>query len=72
MLPAPSFEADFPIIEIKEIFNLIKKKTSLGDALMIAVSEKHLSFVSTMVSWDHLHFENIFPGTVVTPEIFLS
>lgn len=72
VLPVPSFEADFPAIEVKQIFDLIKGRTSLGDALMISVANKHLPFVSTMVSWDDIHFENIFPGTVLAPEEYLK
>ncbi len=72
VLPVPSFETNFPVIEIQKIFDLIKGRTSLGDALMISVAKKHLPFVSTMVSWDDLHFKNIFPGTVLTPEKFLK
>lgn len=72
VLPVPSLETQFPVIEIKEIFDLLKNKTSLGDALMISVAKRHLSFISTMVSWDNIHFENIFPGTVLTPEKFLT
>jgi predicted nucleic acid-binding protein len=71
VLPVPSFETSFPVIEIREIFDLIKGRTSLGDALMISVAKKHLPFVSTMVSWDDAHFESVFPGTVLTPEKFL-
>ena len=72
VLPVPSFETKFPVIEIKEIFHLMKNRTSLGDALMISVAKKHLPFVTTMVSWDDLHFKNIFPGTVLTPEKLLK
>jgi hypothetical protein len=32
VLPVPSFETNFPNIKIKEIFDLITGKTSLGDA----------------------------------------
>lgn len=72
VLPVPSFETSFPVIGIREIFDLIKGRTSLGDALVISVAKKHLPFVSTMVSWDDIHFENIFPGTVLTPEKYLT
>lgn len=72
VLPVPSFETNFPAVEIKQIFDLIKGRTSLGDALMISVANKHLPFVSTMVSWDDIHFENVFPGTVLTPEKYLK
>ena len=70
VLPVPSFETNFPIIKIKEIFDLIAGRTSLGDALMISVARKHLPFVTTLVTWDDLHFKDIFPGTVLTPAIF--
>jgi predicted nucleic acid-binding protein len=70
VLPVPSFETNFPIIKIKEIFDLIAGRTSLGDALMISVARKHLPFVTTLVTWDDLHFIDIFPGTVLTPERF--
>ena len=68
----PDFETNFPTIGIKEIFALLKNRTSLGDALMVSVAKSHLAFISTMVTWDNLHFENIFPGTVLTPEEFLQ
>ena len=72
VLPVPSLETNFPTIGIKELFDLLKTKTSLGDALMVSVAKNHLAFISTMVTWDNLHFENIFPGTVLTPEEFLQ
>jgi predicted nucleic acid-binding protein len=72
VLPVPSFETYFPVIEIKEIFDLMKNRTSLGDALLISVAKKHLPFVTTMVSWDDLHFNDIFPGTVLTPKKYLK
>jgi predicted nucleic acid-binding protein len=72
VLPVPKLETAFPAIEIQEIFDLIKNKTSLGDALLISVARKHVPFVNTMVSWDDSHFKSIFPGTVLTPEVFLK
>lgn len=72
VFPAPSLESKFPEIEIKALFDLLKRRTPLGDALMISVAGKFLPFVSTMVSWDKLHFENIFSGSVLTPEEYLS
>ena len=72
LLPAPILETNFPTILIKEIFNLLKRRTSLGDALMISVAKKHLPFISTMITWDNIHIKNIFHGTVLTPEEFLQ
>jgi predicted nucleic acid-binding protein len=66
------FATNFPDIGIKEIFDLLKRGTSLGDALMILVAKKHLPFISTMITWDNKHFKNIFHGTVLTPEEFLQ
>jgi len=71
VLPVPMLETNFPGIEIKEIFNLIKQRTSLGDALMISVAKKHLPFISTMITWDNMHLKNVFYGRVLTPEEFL-
>jgi len=72
VLPSPSLETNFPNIKIKGILDLLKNKTSLGDALMVLVAQKPLPFISTMVTWDKIHFENIFPGTVLTPDEFLQ
>ena len=72
VLPVPSFETNFPVVEIKEIFDLMKSRTSLGDALVLSVAKKHLPFVTTMVSWDDSHFEDVFPGNVLSPEKFLK
>ena len=71
VLPAPELNSSFPSITLSDIFGLLKKRTSLGDALMILVAQKHLPFVSTLVSWDKLHFNHIFPGTVLNPDEFL-
>jgi len=72
VLPSPDLEANFPDIGIKGIFDLLKNRASLGDALMLVVAQKHLPFISTMVTWDKIHFENIFPGTVLTSDEFLQ
>ena len=68
VLPVPSFETNLTTIKIKDIFDLLRRRTSLGDALMASVAKKHLPFISTMITWDNLHFKNIYHGTVLTPE----
>ncbi len=72
VFPVHDLETNFPAIGIHEIFDLLKKKTSLGDALVMAVARKHLPFVSTMITWDNEHFEDKFPGDVLTPEEFMQ
>lgn len=68
VLPEPNFKSALPEIEIRELFDILCKKTSLGDALMMAVADKHLPFVKTMVTWDSEHFNDKYSGIVLTPE----
>ena len=72
VLPEPDFQGDFPGIKIDRLFCNLCKKTSFGDALMISVAEKYLSFVSTMVTWDNEHFKDKFTGNVLTPDEFIA
>lgn len=72
VLPAPRRDMKFPEVEVSAIFDLFKSRTSLGDALMISVAQKHTPFCRTMISWDKRHFENIFQGTVLNPKEFLG
>jgi hypothetical protein len=72
VLPEPNLKHDFPGIEINRLFGILCKKTSFGDALMISVAEKYLSFVSTMVTWNDVHFKDRFDGNVLTPNVFLA
>ena len=72
VLPEPDLRSDFSAIKINRLFGILCKKTSFGDALMISVAEKYLSFVSTMVTWDNEHFKDKFTGKVLTPDEFLA
>lgn len=72
VLPASDLASNFPTIGIQELFDVLKNRASLGDALMLAVAAKHLPFVSTLVTWDDEHFKGQFPGTVLTPGDYLS
>ena len=40
VLPEPDLQSDFPDIEIRRLFDMLSKKSSFGDALMMAVAEK--------------------------------
>jgi len=72
VLPEPNLQNDFPNIEINRLFGILSKKTSFGDAFMISVAERFLSFVPTMVTWDDAHFKDKFAGEVLTPDAFLA
>ncbi len=70
VLPDIGLEGAFPAVRIQDVFDRIKQKTALGDALMLAMAKKHLPFISTLVTWDKGHFTDKFPGDVLTPEEF--
>jgi predicted nucleic acid-binding protein len=72
VLPEPDIKSAFPGIEINRLFDILCKKTSFGDALMMAVAEKHLSFVETMVTWDNEHFKDRYIGKVLTPDEYMN
>ena len=72
VLPQADLQHDFPDINIGSIFNILCNKSSFGDALMISVAEKYLSFVTTLVTWDNEHFKDKFSGKVLTPDEFLA
>ena len=72
VLPEPNIQSAFPGIEISRLFDIMCKKTSFGDALMMAVAEKHLPFVKTMVTWDSEHFKDRYSGKVLTPDGYIT
>jgi predicted nucleic acid-binding protein len=72
VLPEPDIQSAFPGIEINRLFDILCKKTSFGDALMMAVAEKHLSFVETMITWDNEHFKDRYIGKVLTPDEYMT
>lgn len=71
VLPAPDITSGFPTFPIQDLFEHLQKRIPLGDALMLTVAAKYLSFVSTLITWDRDHFLGKFPGDVMTPGEFL-
>ena len=71
VLPEPELQSVFPSIMINRLFKILCKKASFGDALMISVAEKYLSFVSTLVTWDNDHFKDKFGGKVLSPAEYM-
>ena len=72
VLPTPELSSNFPTIGIQELFDVLKNRASLGDALMLTVAAKYLSFVSALVTWDDEHFKGQYSGTVLTLEEYVS
>ena len=67
VLPPPDMNSDFPALSIESLFDQIRKRIPLGEALILAVAAQYLPFVSTFVTWDKTHFKEKFPGRVITP-----
>ena len=72
VLPPPDMTSDFPGFRIEDLFEQFQKKISLGDALMLTVTQKNLSFISTLVTWDKDHFKSKFQGIVMTPREYMA
>lgn len=72
VLPPADMTSNFPGFPIEGLFEQFQKKISLGDALMLIVAKKHVSFISTLVTWDRDHFKDKFPGSVITPDEYLA
>ena len=72
VLPEPNLQSDFPVLKIRRLFDMLSKKSSFGDALMLAVAEKYLAFVSTLVTWDNEHFKEKYTGKALTPEAYMT
>lgn len=72
VLPPPDMQSKFPTLEISKLFDILCKKMSFGDAMVLAVAEKYLPLAKTMVTWDKEHFENKYPGKVLTPEEYIT
>jgi predicted nucleic acid-binding protein len=72
ILPEPDLQSVFPDLEISRLFDILSKKSSFGDTLMMAVAEKYLSFVSTLVTWNNEHFNEKYTGKALTPEEYMT
>jgi hypothetical protein len=72
VFPSPDMQSSFPTLEISKLFDILCRKMSFGDAMILAVAEKYLPFAKTMVTWDKEHFENKYSGKVLTPEEYIT
>ena len=70
VLPDTRLEGAFPAVSIAELFDIIKKKTSFGDALVLSVAKRQLPSVSMMVTWDADYLKGKFEGEVLSPAEF--
>ena len=72
VLPAADLDAQIPRMALGELFALLQRRMSLGDAQFLLTARKHAAFVETLVTWDRDHFLDRFAGRVATPEEILA
>jgi predicted nucleic acid-binding protein len=72
VLPDTSQDSILPSAKVSEVFDLIKERMSFGDAYILAVANKTLPSLATVVTWDKNHFQGKFPSRILTPAEYLS
>ena len=72
VLSAADLDAPLPKTGVGELFALVQRRMSLGDAQFLLTARKHVAFASTLVTWDRDHFLDRFAGRVATPEEILA
>ena len=72
VLPTADFDAPVPKMGVAELFALLERRMSLGDAQFLLTDRKHAAFATTLVTWDRDHFLDRFAGRVATPEEILG
>ena len=72
VLPHHDFESLLPALRTGDLFEVISRKASFGDALIIAVIEKYIHGASRFVSWNAQHFIGRLSIPSLTPKKFLE
>jgi len=75
IIPSPLMELALPQIAIRKVFEVISRKVSFGDALIISMVESYIPHITHFISWNAVHFKNKISAStslkVLTPEEFL-
>jgi hypothetical protein len=72
VLPHSTLESPLPSLNTGDLFDVIARKTSLGDALIISAVEKHIPGTASFVSWNARHFKGRLSIPAFTPKEFLE
>jgi hypothetical protein len=72
VLPHSTFESPLPALKTGDLFDVIARKTSFGDALIISAVENHIPGTACFVSWNARHFEGRLSVPAFTPREFLE
>lgn len=72
VLPHASLQSLLPALRTGDLLNIILRKASFGDALIIAAIEKHVAGAVCFVSWNAQHFTGRLSIPALTPREFLK
>jgi len=72
VLPHLDFESLLPALKVGDLFEVISRKVSFGDALIMATIEKCLPGAVRFVSWNAQHFVDRLSIPSLTPKEFLE
>mgnify|MGYP001584306056 CR=1 FL=1 len=71
VIPSLSIDSSLPELGTGRLLEIMAKKTSFGDALVIAAAEAYIPNASHFVTWDREHFINKLEMEVIDPVEFL-
>lgn len=72
VLPHATLQSPLPAVQTGDLFDIMLRKASFGDALIIAAIERYLPRATRFVSWNARHFAGRLALPVLTPEEFLN
>ena len=72
ILPSHSQDIQFPSPTMKDIMELLKRKASLGDALIAHLVNSSLTERALFISWDSAHFKDMLIMKALTPDEFIK
>lgn len=72
VFPHPDMEGVLPALKVGALFDIMLKKVSFGDALIMAAIEKHVPGAAHFVSWNAQHFVGRLSIPSLTPKEFLE
>lgn len=72
VLPHLDFESFLPALKVGDLFEIISRKLSFGDALIVAAIEKCVPGAARFVSWNAQHFAGRLSIPSLTPKEFLK
>ncbi|MFQ5851949.1 MAG: hypothetical protein ACE5JU_15365 [Candidatus Binatia bacterium] len=72
VLPHATLQGPLPPFKTGNLLNVISRKASFGDALIMAAIEKYIPGAMRFVSWNAQHFDGRLPIPCLTPKEFLQ